>query len=193
MVRLLSFAGSTREGSYNKMLAQLVQRIAEANGIEAVFVDLKDYPMPIYNGDLEAAEGPPERARAFKALLLEYQGVFIASPEYNASVTPLLKNTIDWVTRVRAKGESGLEVFRTRVFAIGGAAPGNYGGMRSLLQLRQTLSVGTGALVIPQQIAVPRAGSAFEEDGSLKDDALQKLCADVVEALAVCAKWFKQS
>jgi chromate reductase, NAD(P)H dehydrogenase (quinone) len=193
MVRLLSFAGSTREGSYNKKLAQLVQRIAEANGIESVFVDLKDYPMPIYNGDLEAAEGPPERARAFKALLQEYQGVFIASPEYNASVTPLLKNTIDWVTRVRAKGESGLEVFKSRVFAIGGAAPGNYGGMRSLLQLRQTLSVGTGALVIPQQIAVPRAGSAFEEDGSLKDEGLQKLCADVVEALAVSAKWFRQS
>jgi NAD(P)H-dependent FMN reductase len=190
MVRLLSFAGSTRQGSYNKKLAQLAQRIAEANGVEAVFVDLKDYPMPIYDGDLEASEGPPERARAFKALLQEYQGVFIASPEYNSSVTPLLKNTIDWVTRVRAKGESGLEVFRTRVFAIGGASPGNYGAMRSLLQLRQILAVGTGALVIPQQIAVPRAGTAFEEDGSLKDETLQKLCADTVEALAVCAKRF---
>jgi NAD(P)H-dependent FMN reductase len=190
MVRLLSFAGSTRQGSYNKKLAQLAQCIAEANGIEAVFVDLKDYPLPIYDGDLEAAEGPPERARAFKALLQEYQGIFIASPEYNSSVTPLLKNTIDWVTRVRAKGESGLEVFRTRVFAIGGASPGNYGAMRSLLQLRQILAVGTGALVIPQQIAVPRAGTAFEEDGSLKDETLQKLCADTVEALAVCAKRF---
>ncbi len=109
---LLFFAGSTREGSYNKKLAPLAHHIAAANGIEAVFVDLKDYPMPIYNGDLEAKEGPPERARAFKALLGEYQGVFIASPEYNASVTPLLKNTLDWVTRVRAKGESGLEVFQ---------------------------------------------------------------------------------
>jgi NAD(P)H-dependent FMN reductase len=190
MVRLLSFAGSTREGSYNKKLALLAQHIAEANGIEAVFVDLRDYPMPIYNGDLEAAEGPPERARAFKALLSEYQGVFIASPEYNSSVTPLLKNTLDWVTRVRAKGESGLEVFRTRVFAIGGASPGNYGGMRSLLQLRQILGVGMGALVIPQQLAVPRAGTAFEEDGSLKDETQQKLCADVIEALAVCARRF---
>ncbi len=128
MVRLLCFAGSTREGSFNKKLARLAHHIAEANGIEAVFVDLKDYPMPIYNGDLEADEGPPERARAFKALLGEYQGVFIASPEYNSSVTPLLKNTLDWVTRVRAKGESGLEVFKTRVFAICGASPGYYGG-----------------------------------------------------------------
>jgi len=189
-MRLLFFAGSAREGSYNKKLARLGRHIAEANGIEAVFVDLKDYPMPIYNGDLEAAEGPPERARAFKALLGGYEGVFIASPEYNASVTPLLKNTLDWVTRVRAKGESGLEVFQSRVFAIGGASPGNYGGMRSLLQLRQILAVGTGALVIPQQVAVPRAAGAFEEDGSLKDEAQQKLCTNVVEALAVAAKKF---
>jgi NAD(P)H-dependent FMN reductase len=192
-MRLLFFAGSAREGSYNKKLARLGHHIAEADGIEAVFVDLKDYPMPIYNGDLEAEEGPPERARAFQALLGEYAGVFIASPEYNASVTPLLKNTLDWVTRVRAKGESGLEVFQSRVFAIGGASPGNYGGMRSLLQLRQILAVGTGALVIPQQIAVPRAAQAFEEDGSLKEESQQKLCANVVEALAIAAKKFAAS
>ena len=192
-MRLLFFAGSTREGSYNKKLARLGHHIAEANVIEAVFVDLKDYPMPIYNGDVEAADGPPERARAFKALLGEYEGVFIASPEYNASVTPLLKNTLDWVTRVRAKGESGLEVFQSRVFAIGGASPGNYGGMRSLLQLRQILAVGTGALVIPQQIAVPRAANAFEEDGSLKEESQQKLCTKVVEALAIAAKKFAAS
>lgn len=192
-MRLLFFAGSVREGSYNKKLARLARHIAEANGIEAVFVDLKDYPLPIYDGDLEAAEGPPERARAFKALLGEYEGVFIASPEYNASITPLLKNTLDWVSRVRAKGESGLEVFQSRVFAIGGASPGYYGGMRSLLQLRQVLAVGMGAPVIPQQIALPRAGSAFEEDGSLKDEAQQKLCANMVEALAVAAKKFAAS
>lgn len=190
MTRLLFFAGSTREGSYNKKLATLARHIAEANGIEAVQVDLKDYPMPLYSGDLEDEEGPPERARAFKALLGEYQGVFIASPEYNSSVTPLLKNTLDWVTRVRAKGESGLEIFKSRVFAISGASPGYYGTMRSLLHLRQILQVGLGATVIPQQIALPRAMDAFEADGSLKDQAQQKLCADVVEALAVAAKRF---
>ena len=189
-MRLLFFAGSTREGSYNKKLAWLAHRIAEANGIEGIIANLKDYPMPLYDADLEKAEGPPEAARAFKALLGAYEGVFIASPEYNASITPLLKNTIDWVSRVRAKGETGLEVFQSRVFAIGGASPGNYGGMRGLLMLRQILSVGTGALVIPQQIALPRAASAFEEDGSLKDEAQQKLCTDVVEALAVAARKF---
>ena len=189
-MRLLFFAGSTREGSFNKKLARLGCRIAEANGIEAVFVDLKDYPMPLYNGDLEAAEGPPEKARAFKALLSEYPGVFIASPEYNSSITPLLKNTLDWVTRVRAKGESGLEVYQSRVFAISGASPGYYGAMRSLLNLRQILEVGIGATVIPQQLALPRAGDAFDPDGSLKDKAQQELCKSVVEALAIAARRF---
>jgi NAD(P)H-dependent FMN reductase len=189
-MRLLFFAGSTREGSYNKKLAQLGRHIAEANGIEAVFVDLKDYPMPLYNGDLEAKDGPPEKVREFKALLQEYQGVFIASPEYNSGITPLLKNTIDWVTRVKAKGETGLEVYKTRVFAVSGASPGGYGAMRSLLQLRQILEVGVGATVIPQQIAVPRAMDAFDTDGSLKDKGQQELCKTVVEALAIAAKKF---
>jgi chromate reductase len=192
-MRLLFFAGSTREGSYNKKLARLGRHIAEANGIEAVFVDLRDYPMPIYNGDLEANEGPPEKAREFKALLGEYQGVFVASPEYNSSITPLLKNTLDWVSRVREKGETGLEVFKTRVFAISGASPGYYGAMRSLLTLRQILAIGLGALVIPEQIAVPRAADAFEADGSLKDKGQQALCKGVVEALAVAARKFGKS
>ncbi len=190
MVRLLFFAGSSRAGSYNKKLAQLGQHIAQANGIEAVFVDLADYPMPLYNGDLEAAEGPPQKAAEFKALLGEYQGVFIASPEYNTSITPLLKNTLDWVTRVRAKGENGLEVFKSRVFAISGASPGYYGTMRSLLHLRQVLAVGMGALVIPQQVAIPKANEAFEEDGSLKHEPMQKAFTKVVEELAVAARKF---
>ena len=190
MTRLLFFAGSARAGSHNKRLADLAHRIALANGVESVFVDLADYPMPIYHGDVEAEQGPPEEARKFKALLGEYQGVFIASPEYNASIAPLLKNTLDWVTRVRAKGETGLEVFRSRVFAISGASPGYYGGMRSLLQLREILAIGLGATVIPQQIALPRAHEAFDADGRLKDDKQQDLLKSVVEALAVAARKF---
>jgi len=189
-MRLMFFAGSTREGSYNRKLARLAHRIAEANGIEGVVIELKDYPMPLYNGDLDASDGPPKAAREFRALLGEYQGVFIASPEYNSSIAPLLKNTLDWVTRVRAKGETGLEVYKSRVFAISGASPGNYGAMRSLLHLRQILEVGIGATVIPQQLALPRAGDAFEEDGSLKDKTLQEMLKAVVEALAVAARKF---
>jgi NAD(P)H-dependent FMN reductase len=186
-MRLLFFAGSTREGSFNRKLAALAHHIASANGLEVVLVNLKDYPMPLYNGDLEAKEGVPERARAFKALLAEYQGIFIASPEYNSSVTPLLKNTLDWVSRVK---DDQIDVFRSRLFAISGASPGYYGAMRSLLHLRQILEIGLSASVIPQQIAVPRAMDAFEGDGSLKDKAQQTLCKNVVEALAIAARKF---
>jgi len=189
-MRLLFFAGSTREGSYNKRLARLAQHTAQANGVEGVFVDLRDYAMPLYSGDLEAEQGPPVAAREFKALLGEYQGIFVASPEYNSSITPLLKNTLDWVTRVRGNGESGLEVYKSRVFAISGTSPGYYGAMRSLLHLRQILEVGIGATVIPQQMALPRAGDAFADDGSLKDKAQQGLIKDVVEALAIAARKF---
>ena len=185
-MRLLFFAGSARRDSHNKKLARLGQRIAEANGIEAVFVDLADYQMPIYHGDLEEAEGVPERARAFKALLDEYDGVMIATPEYNASIPALLKNTLDWVSRVKDEPN----VFTTRVFAISGSSPGYYGAMRSLLQLREVLTVGLGATVIPQQMALPRAMQAFDEDGSLKDENQQKMFAGVVEALAVAARRF---
>jgi chromate reductase, NAD(P)H dehydrogenase (quinone) len=189
-MRLLFFAGSAREGSHNKKLAQLGRHIAEANGIEAAFADLADYDMPIYNGDLEETSGPPERARAFATLLHDHDGVLIASPEYNSSVTPLLKNTLDWVSRVKIDDWSGIEVFRTRVFAISGASPGYYGGMRSLLNLRQILEVGLGATVVPQQLALPRAMDAFEADGSLKDEGQQKLFTEVVEALAIAARKF---
>ena len=185
-MRLLFFAGSAREGSHNKKLARLGRHIAEANGIEAVFADLADYHMPIYHGDLETNEGVPERARAFKALLGEFDGVFIATPEYNASIPALLKNTLDWVSRVKDEPD----VFKSRVFAVSGASPGYYGGMRSLLTLRQILEVGLGATVIPQQMALPRAMHAFEEDGSLNDQAQQKLFASVIEALAIAAGKF---
>jgi NAD(P)H-dependent FMN reductase len=185
-MRLLFFAGSAREGSHNKKLARLGQKIAEANGIEAIFADLADYEMPIYHGDLEKAEGVPERARAFKALLGEYDGVMIVTPEYNAGIPGLLKNTLDWVSRVRTEPN----VYRTRVFAISGTSPGYYGAMRSLLQLREVLAVGLGATVIPQQMALPGAMKAFAEDGSLVDDTRQKMFADVVEALAVAARKF---
>ena len=197
MVRLLCFAGSTREGSYNKKLARLAQHIASANGVEAVFVDLIDYPMPLYNGDLEAKDGPPIKAHEFKALLGEYQGVFIASPEYNSSVTPLLKNTLDWVTRVRAKGESGLEVYRSRVFAISGASPGYYGAMRSLLHLRQILagrgrrdgdSAATGAAARRRRLRgrrQPQGRGAAEAAGRRGREACRrraKVCRAMTEA-----------
>jgi len=185
--RLLFFAGSAREASFNRRLARLAHDIAEANGIPATLADLGDYPMPIYDGDLEAKDGPPENARKLKALMSVHHGVFIACPEYNASITPLLKNSLDWVSRVKDEGGGPPTVYKTRVFALGSASPGALGGFRSLMAVRQTLELGLGALVIPDQIAVSRAGDAFDEAGHLKDKVLTGMLKTVIEKLARAA------
>lgn len=182
--RLLFVAGSTRQGSLNKRLAKLGVEIANANGIHSTFADLGDYPMPLYDGDLEEREGPPENARKLKALFEVHHGIFIVSPEYNASIPPLLKNALDWVSRIRDEGEPPLAVFKTRVFAIGSASPGAFGGIRGLTVLRQTLEIGTGALVLPDQFAVPRASTAFSDDGRLIDKNAMTLFKDTIEKLA---------
>src|SRR5439155_8883258 len=104
-----------------------------------------------------------------KEIISAHKGVFIASPEYNASITPLLKNTIDWVSTVRGPGEPQLIAYQNRAFALGGASPGRTGAAQSLLALRQVLAVGCRALVIPEQVAVPNAAEAFDENGELKD------------------------
>ena len=186
-VRLLFFAGSARAGSFNKKLAYLGAAIAEANGIASTFLDLADYPMPIYNGDLEVAEGQPENAKKLKAVMETHSGIFIASPEYNASITPLLKNAIDWVSHVRAEGDPPGQVFKTRVFALGSASPGGMGGLRSLTTVRQVLELGLGALVLPDQFAVPRAKDAFEDDGHLKNKDQQETFKGVIQKLARAA------
>lgn len=185
--RLLFLAGSAREASFNKRLARLAHDIAEANGIPATLADLGDYPMPIYDGDFEARDGPPENARKLKALMGVHHGVFIACPEYNASITPLLKNSLDWVSRVRDEGEAPLAVYKTRIFALASASPGALGGFRSLMAVRQTLELGLGALVLPDQIAVSRAADAFDDNGHLKDKALMGLLKSVIEKLARAA------
>ena len=185
--RLLFISGSTREKSFNKRLAKLGERIADANGIAGTFADLGDYPMPIYNGDLEAAEGVPENARKLKALMKVHSGVFIASPEYNASFSPLLKNAIDWVSHTRDEGETPLEVYKTRVFALGAASPGGMGGLRGLSQLRLVLEIGLGALVLPDQFAVPRAAEAFDEHGHLKNKDSQETFKQLIQKLARAA------
>lgn len=186
--KLLFFAGSAREGSYNKRLARLAADIAEANGIAATFADLGDYPMPIFDRDLERDAGVPENARKLRALMQVHGGILIAAPEYNASITPLLKNTLDWVSRVRLDGEPPLQVYKTRVFAIASASPGRFGGARGLLALRQVLAVGLQALVLPEQVSVPHAAEAFDEKGHLKDKAQQELLKGVIGKLARAAR-----
>ena len=182
--RLLFLAGSARRNSFNKRLARLAADISETNGIASTFVDLADYPMRIYDGDTEMTDGPPENARKLKSVMKSHAGVFIASPEYNAAFSPLLKNTIDWISHTRDEGEAPLEVYRTRVFALGSASPGGMGGLRGLAQLRLVLELGLGALVLPEQFALPRAADAFDEHGHLKNKDQQEQLKRIIQRLA---------
>lgn len=166
-VKILCFSGSTRAESLNKKLAKLAVREIDALGAVATYIDLADFPMPLYNGDLEIRDGVPDHAIDLKEMFMAHQGIFIASPEYNAGYSPLLKNTLDWITRVSVEGEKPQAAFKDRIFAISAASTGSLGGIRALPLLRQTLTAGYGALVIPEQIALTRASDAFDENGDL--------------------------
>lgn len=168
--RILCFAGSIRSGSINARLAALVVKELALMDVAVTQISLADYPMPIYDGDLEAASGQPDAAKALHRLMTEHQGIFVAAPEYNAGMTPLLKNTIDWVSRIRTQPSP----WKGRAWAIGAASGGQFGGYRGLIQLRQTLGLGLGATVIPEMTVVIRANDAFTEAGGFKDEALTK-------------------
>jgi NAD(P)H-dependent FMN reductase len=168
--KVLVLAGSIRTGSFNARLAAIAAKEIARAEAEVTRISLLDFPLPLYDGDLEARSGPPENAVKLKRMFCAHQGVFIASPEYNASLTPLLKNTIDWISRVRENKEPPLSAYRNRVFALGAASNGTLGGMRSIMALRQSLELGCGALVIPEQIAVREASHAFDENDELKDE-----------------------
>lgn len=185
--KLLFFAGSQRAGSFNKQLSRLAHHIADANGISATFVDLADYPMPLYDGDTEATEGPPANSRKLLEVFKAHTGILITSPEYNSSITPLLKNTLDWMSRGKFEGEPAAVVFKTRVFALSSASPGGMGGLRSLTTVRQVLELGLGALVLPDQFAVPRAADAFDEHGHLKNKDSQDQLKALIQKLARAA------
>jgi chromate reductase len=185
--KLLFFAGSQRAGSYNKQLSRLAHHISEANGITSTFVDLADYPMPLYDGDIEATDGPPETSRKLLALFKQHQGILVTCPEYNASITPLLKNTLDWMSRGKFDDAPAALVFKTRVFALSSASPGGMGGLRSLNAVRTVLELGLGALVLPDQFAVPRAADAFDDHGHLKNKDSQEQLKSLIRKLAHAA------
>jgi chromate reductase, NAD(P)H dehydrogenase (quinone) len=169
-------------------LAQHGAKLAATRGHPATFADLGDYPMPLYDGDAETRDGVPDNAVKLKALMEAHQGIFIACPEYNASVTPLLKNSLDWISRVKDEAGAAGQVYRTRVFALGAASPGSFGGMRGLMHMRTVMELGLGALVLPDQVTVASAFDAFEVDGTLKDAALETRFGQVIERLAHAAR-----
>jgi chromate reductase len=187
--RILVIPGSLRTGSHNARLAALAAKELALAGADVTRISLEDYPLPLFDADLAADSGPPQPAVQLKRMLIAHQGVLITSPEYSASVTPLLKNTIDWISRVRDRGEPTYAAFKGRVFAIGSATNSDTGGLRSLMALRQILELGCGALVIPEQVAVPRAEEAFDERDNLKDEvlaaALKAMARRLVELASV--------
>lgn len=188
--RILAFAGSARSGSFNKRLVAIAAAGARAAGADVTLIDLRDYALPLYDGDAEERDGLPPNARKLKDVFLANQGLLISAPEYNSSITPLLKNTLDWVSRP-VTGETPLNCFDGKVAALMSASPGALGGLRGLVHVRAILQ-NIRVLTIPEQIAVPHAGEAFAADGSLKDAkqhaAIQGLGAALTRTIVkVCA------
>lgn len=183
--KILAFAGSTRIDSFNKKAIRVAAAAAKTAGAEVTLIDLRDYPLPLYDGDLEARQGLPDNAKKLKALFLSHQGLLIASPEYNSSITGVLKNTLDWVSRA-APNEAELACFTGKTAALLSASPGALGGLRGLVHLRAILG-NIGVLVLPEQVAIPKAHEAFNPDGSLQDarrqQSLEKLAAAFVGLL----------
>jgi NAD(P)H-dependent FMN reductase len=169
MPKLLAFAGSTRAESYNKRLVRIAVEGAREAGAEVTLIDLRDFPLPLFDEDLEAAQGLPESARKLKGLMREHDGFLIASPEYNSSLTAVLKNAIDWASRTESDDEPALLAFRDKTAAIMSASPGALGGLRGLVHLRSILG-NIGVLVLPDQVSVPAAHGAFTDDGALQDE-----------------------
>jgi NAD(P)H-dependent FMN reductase len=187
--RVLVFAGSTRSDSVNRKLAKVAAVQLEKAGVSATLVELRNYPMPIYEGDREAEEGAPAEVTAFQELMRSHDALVIASPEFNGSFSALLKNLVDWVSRPVA-GEGPTALFRGKTAALLSASPGSGGGRRGLRHLRELLEM-IGVTVIPQQLAVGRSADAFTDAGDLArpqdQQNLQLVLNELQSALAARA------
>jgi NAD(P)H-dependent FMN reductase len=181
--KILVFSGSIRSGALSSRLAAAAA--AELGRLDAsvTLLSLADYPLPLYDGDLEAGRGIPEQALALARLLAANEGAFIVTPEYNHSLPPLLKNAIDWVSRLRA--HHGIS-YRHRAYALAGSSDGAIGGARAVADLRRVLAHGWGAMVIPEQMTLPHGQNAFDEAGRLTDERqvrqLRGVCERLIDA-----------
>ena len=184
--KILVFAGSLREASWNFKIAKVAGAGAAAAGADVTTIALHDYPMPVFNEDLEASEGLPETVVAFRQLMLDADGFIIGTPEYNGAVTAALKNAIDWASRPK-DGESPLACFKGKACGLVAASPGGLGGIRGLPMARTVLS-GIGVHVIPTQVAVGGVHEKFDASGAMTDDKfrgmLEGLGAEVARVAA---------
>lgn len=182
--RILAFGGSLRTASFNHKLVTIAARGARGAGVQVTLIRLKDFPMPIFDQDIEDAQGMPENAAKLKALFAEHDGLLIASPEYNSGITGALKNAIDWVSRATSDDEPPLSAFKGKTAALVAASPGRFGGSRSLAQLRPLLE-NIGVTVLPDQVTIPKVHEQMDDEGELSDPAL---LASVLELGAKLAK-----
>jgi len=182
---ILVMAGSTRKDSVHRRLARHAVDSLQAAGADTVLADLRDYPLPLYDGDLEVEEGRPSGAVELKELARRADGFLFASPEYNGSYPAVLKNVIDWISRPDP-GERHLEVFRGKPAVIVTASPGPHGGSRGLKQLRELL--GMIGIAVEDQLGIPNSGAAFDGEGRLARasdlEGLDQLAAAVANASA---------
>ena len=169
MTKILAFSGSMRANSLNTRLVKIAAHGAREHSADVTLLELRDYPMPVYDGDLEAREGLPENAKRLKQIFGDHDGLLISSPENNSSFSAALKNAIDWVSRKASPDEPSLRDLRGKVAAIMSASPGALGGFRGLYPLRDLLTQ-INITVIPDQRAISGANDAFNEDGSLKNE-----------------------
>lgn len=181
--KILAFAGSLREGSYNKMLVKVAAEGARKAGAEVTYLDLRELDLPLYDGDLEASSGLPDGAKRLKSIMNDHDALLIASPEYNSSITAALKNAIDWASRKATDDEPALQCFDGKTAAIVSASPGALGGMRGLVHLRSILG-NIRVIVLPDQKAVPKCHEVFDAEGRLKDDATREAVEKIGAELA---------
>ena len=185
--RILAFGGSLRRDSFNQKLVTIAAAGARAAGAEVTVIALRDFTLPVFDQDLEDAEGLPDSAKKLKQLFREHHGLLIASPEYNSSITAALKNALDWVSRPETEDEPPLEAFTGKAAILCAASPGALGGLRGLVHIRAILG-NIGVTVLPEQVAVSKAHEVFRADGSMADEKkaaqVQKLGTQLAEHLA---------
>lgn len=189
-IKILVIPGSLRTGSLNAKLAAVAVDALVRADVDVTRISLGDFPLPIYDGDLESNSGVPKQALDLKRMIAAHHGVLIVTPEYNASLPPLVKNTIDWVSRVEDINESKGQVFRERPFAIAAASNGRLGGTRCLQALRLVLSA-CRATVIPNQLTLAFASEAYDEMDRLKHAADKDAMTAMVRQLIDVAQQMK--
>jgi chromate reductase len=180
--RIVALSGSLRAGSYNQKVATIAAAAARSAGADVTLISLRDFRLPLFDEDLESEEGMPASASELKKLFLAHNGLIIASPEYNSTLTAALKNAIDWVSRATSQDEAPLLALKGKSAAILSASPGAYGGSRGLAQLRPFL-VNIGIYVMPEQVTIPNAYEAFDADGNLVAAAQTKAIESLVGGL----------